>query len=283
MNCIEHPEIPSSATCKGCAEPFCENCLVIIKGEPYCSECKVMATGSGDGAVRPRPAVPPRPPAAPSADAMIQFRCPVTQKLLGMKPAMAGRTITCPACSESHTIPAVTTPPKPTPPAGPAAAGTVRTAVCVVHPTINAVGRCGGCRRSICHTCAFRSGPRIFCPECASKSNPAGSEIARKRGIASLILGIASFLLPILMVIIAAMMLAGGDPPDGNSDVFGCLGCVFLLSPVISLVGLILGLVSRDKRGWNGFGIAGTIINGLSLLFALFIILLGLAAAGAGK
>ena len=31
------------ARCGGCAEPFCGNCLVDIKGQKYCGSCKVLA------------------------------------------------------------------------------------------------------------------------------------------------------------------------------------------------------------------------------------------------
>ena len=43
MNCKTHVEVPASGRCAGCAEPFCENCLVEIEGQHYCGSCKVMA------------------------------------------------------------------------------------------------------------------------------------------------------------------------------------------------------------------------------------------------
>lgn len=43
MECKNHTEVTASGRCSGCAEPFCENCLVDIQGKQYCSGCKVMA------------------------------------------------------------------------------------------------------------------------------------------------------------------------------------------------------------------------------------------------
>ena len=45
MNCLKHPEVASSGTCAGCAEPFCDKCLVAIKGAKYCADCKSIAVG----------------------------------------------------------------------------------------------------------------------------------------------------------------------------------------------------------------------------------------------
>lgn len=42
MDCHAHPGKPAVAACAGCAEPFCGNCLVTIKGKPYCKACKTM-------------------------------------------------------------------------------------------------------------------------------------------------------------------------------------------------------------------------------------------------
>jgi hypothetical protein len=43
MQCKNHPEIPALDRCAGCAEPFCQDCLVDIQGQKYCGSCKVMA------------------------------------------------------------------------------------------------------------------------------------------------------------------------------------------------------------------------------------------------
>ena len=43
MPCKNHPESSAAAHCAGCAESFCENCLVEIQGENYCASCKVLA------------------------------------------------------------------------------------------------------------------------------------------------------------------------------------------------------------------------------------------------
>jgi hypothetical protein len=43
MQCKNHPEVPAVDRCAGCAEPFCGNCLVDIRGQKYCGSCKVLA------------------------------------------------------------------------------------------------------------------------------------------------------------------------------------------------------------------------------------------------
>src|SRR5687768_274498 len=43
MNCKTHPSVAALDRCAGCAEPFCQNCLVEIRGQKYCASCKVMA------------------------------------------------------------------------------------------------------------------------------------------------------------------------------------------------------------------------------------------------
>ena len=43
MPCLNHPEVAATARCAGCAEDFCENCMVEINGQHYCGSCKVMA------------------------------------------------------------------------------------------------------------------------------------------------------------------------------------------------------------------------------------------------
>lgn len=43
MSCKNHPESPAAARCTGCAESYCENCLVEVEGLKYCGACKVMA------------------------------------------------------------------------------------------------------------------------------------------------------------------------------------------------------------------------------------------------
>jgi hypothetical protein len=43
MQCKNHPEIPATDRCAGCAEPFCPDCLVTMNGQKYCASCKVMA------------------------------------------------------------------------------------------------------------------------------------------------------------------------------------------------------------------------------------------------
>ena len=50
MNCIKHPAVVAAVACSACAEPFCESCLVTVKGQKYCAECKNSAI-KGDAVV----------------------------------------------------------------------------------------------------------------------------------------------------------------------------------------------------------------------------------------
>lgn len=43
MQCKNHPGVEAVGRCSGCAESFCQNCLIQIQGQPYCGSCKVMA------------------------------------------------------------------------------------------------------------------------------------------------------------------------------------------------------------------------------------------------
>jgi hypothetical protein len=43
IQCKNHPGVPATDRCGGCAETFCPNCLVDIRGQKYCGSCKVMA------------------------------------------------------------------------------------------------------------------------------------------------------------------------------------------------------------------------------------------------
>lgn len=40
--CKNHPEVLAAGYCAGCAEPFCNNCLVDIQGQRYCGSCKQL-------------------------------------------------------------------------------------------------------------------------------------------------------------------------------------------------------------------------------------------------
>ncbi len=42
MECTNHPETEAVDRCVGCAEGFCENCLVKLHDETYCGQCKYV-------------------------------------------------------------------------------------------------------------------------------------------------------------------------------------------------------------------------------------------------
>ncbi len=48
MDCRNHAGTAAAGTCAGCAESYCENCLVDVRGTRYCAACKGMAVaGAG--------------------------------------------------------------------------------------------------------------------------------------------------------------------------------------------------------------------------------------------
>ncbi len=54
MQCKNHPAVPASGRCTGCADAFCASCLVEIHGQPYCGSCKVMTLRRGGPPQMPR-------------------------------------------------------------------------------------------------------------------------------------------------------------------------------------------------------------------------------------
>ena len=60
MNCKNHPDVRAAGRCSGCAETFCRNCLVDIKGQKYCASCKVMALQGQAGVVPEEATLPCR-------------------------------------------------------------------------------------------------------------------------------------------------------------------------------------------------------------------------------
>ena len=43
MYCHNHAGVEVVGRCSGCAQSFCANCLVPIKGERFCGQCKAIA------------------------------------------------------------------------------------------------------------------------------------------------------------------------------------------------------------------------------------------------
>jgi hypothetical protein len=42
FQCKNHPDVTATGRCAGCAEAFCQNCLVQVAGQNYCASCKMM-------------------------------------------------------------------------------------------------------------------------------------------------------------------------------------------------------------------------------------------------
>ena len=43
MHCKNHEAVEAVDRCSGCAEAFCGDCLIEIRGQKYCSSCKTLA------------------------------------------------------------------------------------------------------------------------------------------------------------------------------------------------------------------------------------------------
>ncbi|MGC3996287.1 MAG: hypothetical protein QM767_01620 [Anaeromyxobacter sp.] len=43
MDCHKHAGTASAGACAGCAEGFCDSCLVVVGGTGYCASCKQLA------------------------------------------------------------------------------------------------------------------------------------------------------------------------------------------------------------------------------------------------
>ena len=63
MDCRNHPGATATAACAGCAESYCANCLVNVRGARYCASCKGMAISGPGPAPYPAGEVPPCPEA----------------------------------------------------------------------------------------------------------------------------------------------------------------------------------------------------------------------------
>lgn len=51
MDCRNHAGTAAVARCTGCAESFCSNCLVDLKGKKYCASCKGMSVTPDAGPI----------------------------------------------------------------------------------------------------------------------------------------------------------------------------------------------------------------------------------------
>jgi hypothetical protein len=59
VNCKNHPGVAATGRCAGCAESFCRNCLVSVRGQQYCGSCKTLALQGGSAAAVPAAATLP--------------------------------------------------------------------------------------------------------------------------------------------------------------------------------------------------------------------------------
>jgi len=63
MDCQNHAGVQAVEACSGCAESFCDDCLVTIKNMRYCGECKGMA-------IPPSAGLPVQQPCGEANDAL---------------------------------------------------------------------------------------------------------------------------------------------------------------------------------------------------------------------
>ena len=84
-----------------------------------------------------------------------------------------------------------------------------------------------------------------------------------------------------------SQIIVGEQEPDQKSSTFavvslvlGILGlvfvcCVFYISFILGIIGLVLGIISLvQNRDGKGLAIAGTILNGLTVLISILIVIL---------
>ncbi len=72
MQCRNHPKVAATAKCASCGEPFCDNCVLTLRGQPCCAACK-KAEIKGT-----------TPPPPPSRRILSQARNALILAILGM-------------------------------------------------------------------------------------------------------------------------------------------------------------------------------------------------------
>ena len=142
---------------------------------------------------------------------------------------------------------------------------------CTQHPDVPAVFRCHSCHAPSCATCDFAfPGDIHLCPSCAS--NPRRQMSPRRKKLIPWSIGLAIF----SMIGLVAMIVVGATLKNQvDAEAIGILGSWLSLLP--ALIGLALGVASREKRlATSGAVWIGIVGNGLVLLVWFVLIVVGL-------
>ncbi len=139
--------------------------------------------------------------------------------------------------------------------------------LCTFHPGVPAVAKCRVCRKAVCETCAFKASMGTYCPDCAT-----APDLTRRKSAVSL--GITSIVCGSLGLVLFVGAIVGAWVGGGGKDVEQRTGCLVLLAGALAIVGLIMGLVSRDPvRGRSLVGLIGLCISIFTLV--IFGLLMG--------
>ncbi len=218
---------------------------------------------------------------------MIQLRCPKSGTAFSADESARGASVLCPHCGGSHWVssrsgapaakpaPAGAPPesfPAPPPVAGGGLEAAMKSSVglCVNHPESPAAGRCRRCRKALCETCSFMSGPERFCGDCAGTPDEARLERRRSRAIWSIVCGALAIAVLIGTMVVAAAQANERGDVDKGAEVLA--GCGVLVAVLLAGTGLAMGLASRDKQlGGTAAGVVGIVVSSIGL--GLFVLL----------
>jgi hypothetical protein len=155
----------------------------------------------------------------------------------------------------------------PRPPAG---------TMCVQHAATEAVARCRVCNKGMCATCDFElPGNMHVCPNCIESHND--QEISPKRIRRAWIAIALAIFTTIVMTTLLTGLLQTGLGLDPNDEAVSTIVGNLILWPAIA--GLVLALMSRDRRLRNS-ALIWTAVIWNSVLTGIFLLLMiiGLAA-----
>jgi hypothetical protein len=252
--CVNHPDIPSSSTCRSCGKPVCLTCeFQLPNGHLVCPECAnappVLRMEPSSALVEPPP-LPTEPPPWPTEPPPI----PV-QPL----PSSAG---------SATTLQMVEPPPIPILPQY--ARPTLKDVRCVQHSTVPAVELCKICNAPMCATCDFLIPGNIHvCPVCISAP-------PRKMSLERKLLVTFALILAAWTTLGMALLAGGFFNKAGMVDqkTLGILFSIFIFFP--SLIGTALGISSHEKRLSNPASVwIAAIWNGVNMAVLLVLVIIG--------
>jgi hypothetical protein len=230
---------------------------------------------------QPQPTRPaPEPVMAASTDS-VKAKCPACGRTYAVRTEQVGRSARC-KCGQTFTL----TPEAESeadayelaaPPDLPLAASAPLSrpgigVPCQRHPEMVAIARCSQCGAAVCMTCDFAYPGNIhLCPACATQATRPLSSKRKKLAIWSIVLAVVATL---GTVAVFSGALAGAAQTPEDQEAIGLVIMLFCVIP--SLVGLGVGLGSRDKRMGNpAVTWIGWIWNAVLVALWLFLIIIG--------